>query len=182
MSTAHWQTLRRAKLLELPGRVRVELEAVELPDGRRVEDYLQLHMASFVVVFAETPHDGVICLRQYKHGPRRVSLTLPAGQLEAGEDAIAAARRELREETGFEAEGYRLLGSFAVNGNQGCGVSHVVRATACRQAVPATPDDLEDMTLEVLDRKALRAALLGGQVAIVSHAAAMAMGLLVARR
>jgi ADP-ribose pyrophosphatase len=173
-----WQTRHVAKLFELPERVRVESEAVELPDGRHVDDYLQLYLPSFVVVFAETPEAEVICLRQYKHGPRRVSLTLPAGRLEAGEGAVLAARRELLEETGFEAEAYRVLGSFAVNGNQGCGTAHVALATRCRHVARAASDDLEETTLELLGRDALRAALLAGEVAIVSHAAAIGLGLL----
>jgi ADP-ribose pyrophosphatase len=156
----------------------VEREAVRLPDGRQVDDYLQLYLPDFVVVFAETPHAQVICLRQYKHGPRRVTVTLPGGALEAGEDALVAARRELREETGFEAEGHRLLGSFAVNGNQGCGTAHVVLAQRCRQVGRAASGDLEEATLELLGRDALLAALLTGEVALASHAAAIGIGLL----
>jgi ADP-ribose pyrophosphatase len=177
-----WQTLQRSKLFEIAGRVRVEREAVRLPDGRQVDDYLQLYLPDFVVVFAETPQAQVICLRQYKHGPRRVCVTLPAGGLEPGEDAVVAARRELREETGFEAAAHRLLGSFAVNGNQGSGTAHVVLATRCRQVAPAASGDLEEMTLELLGRDALCAALLAGEVAIVAHAAAIGMGLLGAGR
>ena len=177
-----WQTLHSTKLFEVAGRLRVEREAVRLPDGRQVDDYLQLYLPDFVVVFAETPQAQVICLRQYKHGPRRVSVTLPAGGLEAGEDAVVAAKRELREETGFQGEGHRLLGSFAVSGNQGSGTAHVVLATRCRQVALATSDDLEETTLELLGRDALCAALLDGEVAIVAHAAAIGMGLLGAGR
>lgn len=177
-----WQTRHIAPLFEIPERVRIEREAVQLPDGRQVDDYLRLYLPDFVVVFAETPQAEVICLRQYKHGPRRVCVTLPAGRLEAGEDAVVAARRELREETGFEAQAVRLLGSFTVNGNQGCGTAHLVRATRCRQVAAPVSGDLEEMALQLLDRDALRVALLAGEVAIVSHAAAIALGLLLAAR
>src|SRR5438874_1514598 len=120
-------------LFEMPGRIRVDAEAVRLPDGRVIDDYLQVRMGSFSVVYAETDDESVVCLRQYKHGPKCVSLTLPAGHLDAGESPIEAAKRELLEETGFEAQEYRLLGSFVVNGNQGCGTAHVIWANRCHQ-------------------------------------------------
>ena len=167
-------------MFEIPNRIRIDVETVKLPDGRLVSDYVQVHMNSFVVVFAETTEAKVICIRQYKHGPQRVSLTLPAGQLEQGEDGVAAARRELMEETGFEGRDFRLLGSFAVSGNQGCGTGQVALAKKCRQVAVPMPDDLEQMKMEFLSREQLREALLGGQVAIVSHAAAIGIGLLVA--
>ena len=83
--TTRWLTLERRRVFEIPNRITVELETVQLPDGRVVQDYAQVRMASFAVVYAETVDKKVICLRQYKHGPKRVSLTLPAGHLEAGE-------------------------------------------------------------------------------------------------
>jgi ADP-ribose pyrophosphatase len=178
VSFAPWETLSRRTLFEIPARIRVDVEAVKLPDGRVVDDYLQVRMRSFAVVYATTADGKVICISQYKHGPRRVSLTLPAGHTEEGEDPAAAARRELLEETGFEGEAYRLLGSFAINGNQGCSTAHVVTATKCREVKVPAPDDLEYMEIALLSPAALREALFAGRVAIVSHAAAIGMGLL----
>ncbi|MGH2499881.1 MAG: NUDIX hydrolase, partial [Candidatus Limnocylindria bacterium] len=59
-------------------------------------------------------------VRSYKHGPRAVGLSLPAGYLDDGEEPLDAARRELREESGHEAEGWTSLGRFVVDGNYGC--------------------------------------------------------------
>jgi len=178
VALAPWETISSRTLFEIPERIRVDVDAVKLPDGRVVDDYLQVRMRSFAVVYATTADDKVICIRQYKHGPRRVSLTLPAGHAEEGEHPLAAARRELLEETGFEGQNYRLLASLTVNGNQGCGTAHIVRSTMCRKVTEPVVHDLEDMTIELLDRKALQDSLLSGKVAIVSHAAAIGLGLL----
>jgi hypothetical protein len=51
-----WKLLERRELFSLPGRLVVAMDTIELPDGRRVDDYLQLRLADFVVVFAETAH------------------------------------------------------------------------------------------------------------------------------
>lgn len=178
MSLEPWKTIGSETLFEVPGRIRVEVETVMLPDGRVVNDYLQVRMRSFAVVFAEATDGKVVCLNQYKHGPQRVSLTLPAGQIEDAETPLDAARRELLEETGFAGKDYRLLGSLVVSGNQGCGMAHVVCARACSQVAQPTVSDLEDMEITFVTRDALREALMTGKVAIVSHAAAIGMGLL----
>lgn len=57
--------------------------------------------------------DGrILLIRQYRHCVGRVLLELPAGRVDAGETVEAAARRELSEETGFEADHWTPLGRF----------------------------------------------------------------------
>ncbi len=178
-----WRVLGRKPLFALPPRLSVALEAVALPDGRVVEDYVQIEMPSYAMIYAETAERRVLCLRQYKHGPRRVSLTLPAGHVEPQEDAQQAAERELLEETGYAAPEWRKLGSFSNAGNQGCGLCHVFAAYGARPVQPAQPGDLEEMRLELLSRRALRAALAAGDIAIIGSAVAASLGLAdVARR
>jgi ADP-ribose pyrophosphatase len=177
-----WRVLSRKPLFAFPPRLDVALESVALPDGRVVEDYLQIEMASYAMIYAETADRRVLCLRQYKHGPRRVSLTLPAGHVEPGEDAQAAAERELLEETGYEAAAWRKLGRFSNAGNQGCGECHVFAAYGARPVREPQPGDLEEMRLELLTRAALRTALEGGEIAIIGSALAAALGLADAAR
>jgi ADP-ribose pyrophosphatase len=55
------------------------------------------------VVMTEGGSEAFLMVRQYRHGIERVTLEFPAGIAEPGEDAEAAARRELAEETGCEA-------------------------------------------------------------------------------
>jgi ADP-ribose pyrophosphatase len=172
-----WRVLDRKPLFAVPPRLGVTLETVALPDGRVVEDYLQVEMPSYAMIYAETADRRVLCLRQYKHGPRRVSLTLPAGHVEPQEDAQAAAARELLEETGYAAPEWYSLGTFTNAGNQGCGLCHVFAAYGAREVQPAQPGDLEEMRLELLSRAALRAALGNGDIAIIGSALAASLGL-----
>ena len=59
-----------------------------------------------------TTMDHVYLVRQYRHPIGRYLLELPAGGLEPGEEPLAAAKRELREEVGLEAREWTSLGSF----------------------------------------------------------------------
>lgn len=71
-----------------------------------------------VVVLAVDDQERVVVVRQYRHPARRRLLELPAGVLDApGEDPEQAARRELLEETGLEAESWQhLLTTWATPG------------------------------------------------------------------
>ncbi len=51
----------------------------------------------------------VVVERQYRHAANRFLWELPAGKLEAGEDALAGAKRELEEETGYKAKKWKPL-------------------------------------------------------------------------
>ena len=58
------------------------------------------------------PNGDVLLVRQYRHAVRSNLWEIPAGKLEPGEDTLACAQRELREETGYVAERWVELMSF----------------------------------------------------------------------
>jgi ADP-ribose pyrophosphatase len=82
--------------------------AVEAPNGRIVEKGVIQHPGSVVIV--PLMGDKVLMLRQYRLSLDKHILELPAGTREQGEDWLACAQRETREETGFRAEKWHLLG------------------------------------------------------------------------
>jgi ADP-ribose pyrophosphatase len=87
----------------------VHRDRVRLPDGSEaLREYVR-HPGAVVVV-AELPDGQLLFERQFRYPLRRAFLELPAGKIDAGEDLLACARRELREETGFEASEWRHLG------------------------------------------------------------------------
>ncbi len=79
--------------------------------GKRGVHYvIDLPRAATVVPVLD---DGrILLIRQYRHCVGRVLFELPAGRVDPGEDVLAAARRELREETGYTATHWRALGNF----------------------------------------------------------------------
>ena len=156
-------------------------ERVELPGGRVVDGFLWVKAREFAIVVAITPDGQVILERSYKHGPRRVALSLPAGYLEDGEQPIEAARRELLEETGYEADQWTGLGSFTVDGNYGVSTEHAFLATNARRVRDAGGsghDDLEEMELLTLPLGEAIALVRQGEIAQLSSAAALALAAL----
>ena len=105
-----WRTLARRVVLSRPPWMEVAEERIALPDGREIEGFLSIRTRDFAAIVAVTEPHEVVLIRSYKHGSRRVSLAVPAGYIEEGEDPLTSAKRELREETGYEASEWTSLG------------------------------------------------------------------------
>lgn len=87
----------------------VRRDRVRLPDGNEaVREYIR-HPGAVVIV-ALRPDGKLVLERQYRYPVRRAFLELPAGKIDAGEDILACAKRELREETGYVADEWEYLG------------------------------------------------------------------------
>lgn len=89
--------------------VRVILSRVRLPNGREYT-YTTLWRVPGAAVVALNEQGEILLLREYRHPLGEVVYQLPGGLVDAGESPLETARRELREETGYEAEHWKRLG------------------------------------------------------------------------
>ena len=102
-----WQRLRREAVIDTQW-LRVFRDAYRLPSGKELDDYYVMERSDFVLVVAGNT-DSVALVRQFRPATDRFYWSLPAGYIDAGETPEHAALRELREETGIEADNARLL-------------------------------------------------------------------------
>ena len=86
--------------------------------GDKKGEFVSLALPNWVTIIPliekEDSRKVFLMERQYRHGSESVTLEFPAGLTEEGESPLEAARRELREETGMEAELIELV-SFNPN-------------------------------------------------------------------
>ena len=150
-------------------------ETVELPGGEIVDDFGFIDMLDFAVIVPITPAGDTVLIRSYKHGMRGVSLSLPAGGFHAGEEPLAAAQRELREETGFAADRWESLGRYVVDPNYGCGAMHAFIAQGAHQVQGPQSGDLEEQELVLVPFADAVAKLRSGEIAQLSTAAALGL-------
>lgn len=169
-----WRILRRKTIYTAAPYVELSVEAVELPDGRVIEDYHHIETGDFVSIVAERADGRIAALRQYRHGVRRVGLALPGGRVDQGEAPLAAAKRELLEETGGEATTWRPMSSWVASCTYGFSTSHYFHATGVVQRRAPDSDDLEQAEIVWLTRPEIRRALAEGEVLSLGHAAPLA--------
>ncbi len=167
-----WKTLTSRTVFKADPYVRISVDSVELPDGRVVDDFYQVKLREFSLVVPVMEDGRILVIRQYKHGPRRSSITFPAGFVDPEETPYDAALRELVEETGCKAGTLMALGSFVDNGNQhGCRGNFFL-ARGCRLVQAPQSGDLEDMQAEYFSAPELDDAMQNGGFAITHMVAA----------
>jgi len=168
-----WRILSRRVLLERLPWLTVGEQDVELPDGTLLGGFHWIETRPFAIVIPLLDGDRTILVRSFKLGVGAVSLSLPAGYLEAGESPLAGAKRELLEETGHEASDWILLGRYVVDGNYGSGAMHAFIAKGARKVKEPESGDHEEQELVTLPFAEALAKLRAGEVAQLSTAAAL---------
>ena len=88
----------------------VDLDEIEFPNGNHAPREVIYHHGGCAVV-ALDENENLYLVSQYRYPFRKVLTELPAGKRDAGEEPIVTAKRELREEIGYEADKWISLGS-----------------------------------------------------------------------
>lgn len=128
----------------------------------------------FVVVFALTPDDNVVLVRQYKHGIGEVVLELPAGMIDPNEAPAEAALRELAEETGYvPRDGLELITSFIIDPTNSNGRFSLFLARNATHSVPQELDPTEEITLELVPVDRLVGLMREGTINVATHVGAI---------
>jgi ADP-ribose pyrophosphatase len=92
---------------------RVTHDAIIEPGGRENERDVIRHNGSAVILAIDNSkskkNPWIVMERQYRHAANQFLWELPAGKIDAGEEPLAGAKRELAEETGYQAKKWQLL-------------------------------------------------------------------------
>ena len=137
--------------------------AYRLPDGIIREPYYNFSRRSYVVIVATDKEGQYICVCQYRYGINEVTTEFVAGGIECegkaeyltagedpgkAEDTLAAAKRELQEETGYVSDEWEHLFTVPSNAMISDNYAYIYRARNCRKESSQEPDDGEFLTVE----------------------------------
>lgn len=173
-----WQTHLREPLLTFGKFLTVERHVVELPDGQVIDDWPWIITPDFVNIVAVTAEGRYLLFRQIKYAIDGESLAPVGGYIEPGEEPLAAAQRELLEETGYRSDHWTYLGAYRVDTNRGAGTGHFYLAQNATWAVEPVGGDLEEQHLLEMERWQVQEAVKTGQVKGMPWAAALAISFL----
>jgi 8-oxo-dGTP pyrophosphatase MutT (NUDIX family) len=105
-----WEILNRERVADYKI-FTLDKKQVRSPRTGDIREVQALRFPDWVLILAVTPQQEVVMVRQYRHGSEQVCLELPGGLVDPEDTSPElSARRELLEETGYEASNLRLLG------------------------------------------------------------------------
>lgn len=120
----------------------------QLVDPRGKEhDFYFYHLKDSVVVLPVTADGDALIVREYKQGSEEIQEGLVGGYLNPGETFEMAARREVREETGYEAGQIIDLGHVWIIPRHSNGKVQLFLALGCQPVGEQIPDEAEEMNL-----------------------------------
>ena len=157
--------------------------AYKFPDGTVFEPFYSYSRRDFVVVAAKDTEGNYICVRQYRQGLREVTTEFCAGGIERkdgrsygdrnhpemAEDALAAAKRELQEETGYVSTHWRHLLTIPANATIADNYAYLFTADDCVKSKDQDLDETEFLNVKVLREKELNQLISEGKFQQAIH-------------
>ena len=134
------------------------------PRTDEVMERLVLETPDWVNVVALTPEGKLVCVLQFRFGTGEVTLEIPGGAIDLQEPHGSAARRELREETGYTADAWTYLGFVEPNPAFQTNRCHHWLAKGARRTHDLDLDSGEDITVVELPLGEVRDRVLRGEI------------------
>lgn len=155
MDDRKWKVLESEYLFKRPW-LTVRRDKVLLPTGVVNPEYYVLEYPTWINVIAITKNGQFVLVQQYRHGLGETHYELCAGVVEQGEEPLAAAQRELLEETGFSGGLWRLLMTISPNSSSVNNIVHCFVATGVELLSTQHLDATEDLSVHLFEAADMR--------------------------
>ncbi len=171
-----WKTIKSEYLFQ-DDWLTVRADKCLTPDGVVIDPYYILERPDWVQVVAFDSEDKILTVRQFRQGEGRNSIEVPGGIIEPNETPLAAAKRELIEETGCVAERYEHLVSLNPNPAEQDNTMHCFMAFGTRTERKPVLDETENIESEVIEVSDLLRLIDQGQFFHALHVSSILLAL-----
>ncbi len=164
--------------------------AYRFPDGSVFEPFYTYSRRDYVVVVASDEDGNYLCVRQFRQGIRQVTTEFTAGGIErkdgkeyggdqdlSSEDALAAAKRELLEETGYESDEWKHLLTVPSNATIADNYAHLFVARNCRKVAGQSLDETEFLNVRKYSAQEIEDMIAAGEFQQAIHITAWLLSL-----
>lgn len=127
-----------------------------------------------VIIACQPEPNQVVLVKQYRYALDKEIIELPAGRLDKGELPLVAAKRELKEETGYEAKNWKQLAAMYSAPGFCDEVLHLFHATQVLLS-EKTPDEDEEIEVMVMNVEQAWQMVINGQIADAKTIAGLGM-------
>ena len=157
--TLAWEEIRTEHIVQDKW-IDFRRSAYRFPDGSEFEPYYSYSRRDYVVIVASDEEGNYLCVRQFRQGIKEVTTEFPAGGIErkdgreygpgdlSAEDALEAAKRELREETGYESDEWTHLLTVPSNATIADNYAYLFAADKCRKVSGQSLDETEFLSVK----------------------------------
>lgn len=168
----HWTRKERRTIVE-DRWLKLFADTCELPNGHTVEPFYVIEEKEWVHIVAINSEGSVLLTKQYRYAADIVCTELPCGAVEDREEPLAAAKRELKEETGFEANQWALLAVTYANPARQTNRVHCYLARDLRDTKIQNLDISEDIDFLFSSIPEVRKMIGSGEFAQALHVASL---------
>ena len=144
--------------------MQVRHDWLQHPTSNEVMQRVVIESVDWINVVAVTPTGESVMVRQYRFGIGACTLETPGGMVDAGEQPLKAAQRELLEETGYVSDAWSYLGAVEPNPAFHPHLCHHFLADKAHKVADSTPGSGEAIDVELCDLSQLRKAMQDGSL------------------
>jgi ADP-ribose pyrophosphatase len=172
-----WQQLESQIVFKTPY-FSIRQDRCRLSNEREIDDYYVMQSAEIALIVPYTQDQEFVLVKQYKHGIGDICLEIPGGMCELESfDILADAKRELREETGYESDSWHKLATLIHNPARSNNHIHIYLALDATIEGEQSLDPNEEINVHLMPQQNVMTAIRDSKITATDSVAGLMLAL-----